>query len=523
MLNEYKQDSLRDLITKCRSANNSSLILNKALNDIKKEISNNDKDIKIHAVLKLIFFYLNNYDIKWAAINTMDIITTCGIKGKRVGYTLAQMQFKNNPDWILMLPNLIRKDLQSTNNTVISMSLDLVNSIINPTFAIEVTKDLEKLLNLNNLIIRKKLVISLTKAAELLLKNKINENFWDDLIIKLITILNPKKDKEKDLPSGLQICIISSIQKICKNYPEKVIPVFMDLMSYFTRCEINWNIIKIIDIFGDFLKTEPRLAKKKEFIKLISDKLALTKSKSVEIQLVKLVITNYDSVESLSLSNKNNNNTNSNLNLNSIAVELFQNCEERLKNLLMFNDNNLVLISLRILKELFKKNKIISSNYLNDVLKILDNSNCRSIQDECLEIIFICVGKENYKIITEKLLSLLNNLGEKGIITIINIGTFDSYSRMEKKEDFNWFIEILFNIGKNEFIKNELDYENNNNKDVDSSYLDKDNNKENCEMKIAFILRDLSQRIESLREIIIEKSLELLGVLFAKIKSNQGI
>lgn len=509
MLNEYKQDSLRDLITKSRSANNSSQVLNRALNEIKKEITSNDKNIKIHAVLKLIFFYLNNYDIKWAAINTMDIITTCAIKGKRVGYIIAQMQFKNNPDWIMMLPNLIRKDLQSTNNTVISMSLDLVNSIITPTLAMEISKDLEKLLNLNNLIVRKKLVISLTKAAELMIKNKINEEFWDDLIIKLITILNPKKEKEKDLSSGLQICIVSSIQKICKIHPEKVMPVFMDLMSYFTRCEINWNIIKLIDIFADFLKTEPRLAKKKEFIKLISDKLALTKSKSVEIQLVKLVITNYDSMDSV----KNNSG-----NMNSIAVELFQNCEERLKNLLMFNDNNLVLISLRILKELFKKNKIISSNYLNDVMKILENSSCRSIQDECLEIVFLCVGKENYKLIIEKLMSMLNNLGSKGIITILDIGTFDSYSRMEKKEDFNWFIEILFDIGKKEFIRNEFG----NVESINDNENNNENYKENSEMKIAYILRDLSQRIESLRDIIVEKTLELLNVLFAKIKSNQG-
>ena len=83
-----------------------------------------------------------------------------------------------------------------------------------------------------------------------------------------------------------------------------------------------------------------------EFIKIISEQLSKTKSKSVEVQLVKLVISNFD------------------VSTNPTASELFQNCEERLKNLLFFNDNNLVIISLRILKDLFKINKLLSQNYL---------------------------------------------------------------------------------------------------------------------------------------------------------------
>ena len=96
MLNEYKQESLRELITRSRSFSNLSTVINKSLNDIKKELTNPDKNIKVHALLKLLFFYLNNNDIKWANLSSMEIITTCGLKGKRVGYLIAQLQFKNN-------------------------------------------------------------------------------------------------------------------------------------------------------------------------------------------------------------------------------------------------------------------------------------------------------------------------------------------------------------------------------------------------------------------------------------------
>ncbi len=503
MLNEYKQESLRDLITRSRNSNNISVIINSALNTIKKEMQSSDKNTKTHAVLKLMFLYLNNHNIKWAILNTMEVITTCGIKGKRIGYLLAQFQFKNNQEWIFMLPNLIRKDLQSNNNNVISMSLDLVNSIMNPQMANEICKDLEKLLNLNNSNIRKKLVISLTKAAEMLLKSKINENFWDDFLVKMITLLNNHQNTSNS--NTILICVISCIQKVCKSFPQKTITIFIELMNYFSKCEVNWNIIKIIDIFSDLLKFEPRLAKKREFVKLISDKLAVTTSKSVEIQLVKLVINNYDSNINNNLQNISNN----------TSSELFFNCEERLKCLLYFNDNNLVLVALRILRDFFNKNRVISNNYLNDLIKIVENSNCKTLQEECLDIIYLCVTKQNYKAIVEKLLNIIIVLGNKAINTILNICIFDNYSRLETKEDFIWFLNILFDLGKNEFLKNELkdSLENVNNNSSNS----------NEEMKISHTIRDISQRIIILREYILHKSLDISIFLFSNIKSNEII
>lgn len=518
MLNEYKQESLRDLITRSITSNNISKVTNSALSAIKKELQSSDKNTKKHAVLKLLFFHLQNFDIKWANLNTMEIITTCGIKGKRIGYLLAQLQFKSNHDWILMLPNLLRKDLLSKDACVATLALDLVNHVMTAGFASEVCKDLEKLLNLNNLQIRKKLVIALTKAAESMLKANLNVEFWDDLLIKLVSLLNSLA-KEKEPSAGLAICIISCVQKVCKTYPQKTLPVFLELMNYFSKCEINWNIIKLIDVFADLLKLEPRLAKKKEFVKLISDKLALTRSKSVEIQLVKLVITNYDS----------GSNNPSGPSGNAIS-ELFANCEERLKNLLKFVDNNLVLVALRILKDLFKKNKVLSRNYLNDVIKILENCECRSIQAECLDIIYLCVDKSNYKEIVAKLLGVVPTLGCKAISTVLNVCTHESYSRLEKKEDFVWFLNILFDLGKNEFVKNEIENfngsggnngnsDNFNNGNCGANGNSNGKSEENDEMRIAYVLRDVAQRIESLREIVMQSSLDLAISLFAKLKS----
>lgn len=479
MLNEFKQqETLKELIEKSRKANNLSSVVNKALNEIKKELISSDRNVKINAIQKLIFLELNNFDIKWASFHTMEILATCGPQGKRFGYTIGQLQYKNNKEFLQLIPNLIKKDLKSQNLNFINYSLNFVNNVMDVTIANELCFDLEKLFNLNNHLIRKKLIISLAAACEKFLKHSTSMNtYWDNLIIKYIAILN----NTKELSNGVAICIISSIQRICKNYPERCITVFVELMNYFTRCEINWNFIKIIDIFGIFFSYEPKFTRKKEFIKILSEQLAKTKSKSVEVQLVKLILTHFE------------------YKTNPTATELFQNCEERLKNLLLINDCNLVVISLRICKDLIKKKKLAVSNYLDDIKKILDsNSNSNGnfhIQKECLEIINLCVSNDNYKQIVDYLFGLKETLGTNVILTILDICNFDTYSRLQSKENFLWYLEILFSMAESQFTKK-------------------------SELKVAYTIRDIAQRIESLRELVSEKSFKLICDLIDRIKES---
>lgn len=472
MLNEYRQETLQDIIQKSRQSRSISSFLNKSLNDIKKELSNSDKTIKVNALLKLLFLYLNQNDIKWASFNTLEILATCGTQGKRYGYLIAQIQFKNNSECIQLLPNLIRKDLQSQNNTIISNCLSLVNNLINYNLAVDITKDVEKLLNINNNLIRKKIIIALTKASELFLKADNKNKFWDDFMIKLISLLS-----NKSIQNGVAICLISSFQKMSRQFPEKCITVLPTLLEYFMSCNINWCLIKIIDIFATFFTYEPKLARKEKIIKIIAQKLSQTTSKSVEVQMVKLVITNLDKQDH-----------------NSVSMELFQNCEERLRNLLFFPDSNLVILSLRILKDLFNKNKLISENYLSDILKILDTGSNTLIHLECLEILILCSNKSNFKNIIDHLIQVKDKLKPKVITSIIEICSLDHYSRMETKDDFIWFINILFQMVSDEFMSE-------------------------SELLIGYTIRDIAQRIEELRNYIANKSITVIKSLITRLST----
>ena len=157
MLKQFKQDHLQDLIKKYRqSTSNHNSLMTKALNDIKKELNDSDKEVKVFALQKLIFFYLNYYDIQWASFSTLEILTTCGEKGKLNGYLIGSLQFKNNKDFLQLIPNQLRADLKKDNSINMNCALNFINSVMDFSLANELLKDIESLLNLNINNVRKK-------------------------------------------------------------------------------------------------------------------------------------------------------------------------------------------------------------------------------------------------------------------------------------------------------------------------------------------------------------------------------
>ena len=468
MLKQFKQDKLHDLIKKYRQeTSNPNSLMTKALNDIKKELSDSDKEIKINALQKLIFLYLNYYDIQWASFSTLEILSTCGDKGKINAYLIGSLQFKNNKDFLQLIPNQIRSDLKKDNSINMNCALNFINSVMDYSIASELLKDIESILNLNINNVRKKVIIALTLCCEKFAKNN-DFNYWDEYLIKLVSIL-----EMENISNGIQICIISSIQRICKISPEHTITGFVGLMNYFNKCEINWNLIKIIDIFGMLFKFQPKFTKKKEFIKILSEQIIKTKSKSVEGELVKLIITNFN-VE---------NNPNSS--------ELVNAAEERLKLLLFHKDSNLLVLSLKMLNSNLNK-----KNYLDDIFKIIENHNKnKQICIECINILKTITDNDNYVEIIEKIFTLTNFIDKESSDAIIEICSKNNYEILnENKDNLIWFIDILFKIGNNQYKKGISNIK----KSIET------------EKKISNVLRDLSQRIESLRNDMIEKSLSNL-------------
>ena len=486
MLSEYKQDSLRDLIKKyLQSSSHRNSFMSKAINEIKTELFKSDKDVKIHALLKLLFLYINNYDIKWASFNSLEIMSTCGVKGKLYAYLLSEIQFKNNSDFIQLVPNQIRSELKKSNLNSINSALNCANAIMDISLASEMLNDFEGLLTLNNILIRKKAIVALTLSCEQFAIKNNNFDYWENFSIKLISLLSMK-----DIPTGVSICIISSIQRMCKISPGNCMTIFVELMNYFTKCETNWNLIKIIDIFDMLFKHQPKFTRKKEFIKILSEQLVKTKSRSVEEELVRLIITNFD------------------VSTNPHAAELISSSEERLKSLLYSNDNNLLILSLKIIHNVKKKEK-----YIEDIFKIIENNrDNKQILKETVDILKSIANKDNYTKIVEVINSLSLIIDKHAIESVIFICTKNNYGLIsDSKENFIWFANMLFDIGYRQFV-NDIDNHHKNN---------------SLQKTISDVIRDMAQRVEMLRKDICEMSVvymqKSIGYLKEKKKDTKVI
>ena len=114
---------------------------------------------------------------------------------------------------------------------------------------------------------------------------------------------------------------------------------------------------------------------------------------------------------------------------------------------------------------------------------------------ECINILITITDNENYVDIIEKIFPLTDLIDKESTDAIIKICSNNNYEILNgNKDNLIWFIDILFKIGNNQYKKGISNIK----KDIET------------EKKIANVLRDLSQRIESLRNEMSEKSLNNL-------------
>ena len=534
MLSEFWQESYRNVVMKSKTTSNIRSFCNKVLSDVKKELNDTDPNVKTHALMKLLFLHVQGYDIKWASKITLDVISTCGSFGKRIGYMIGQLQLKNDKIYLQLIPNMIKKEFQlkKENTCSISLALSFLNTVLNQDLSLTLVSELEKLLNVNNNQIRKKLIITLTKM-NILINNK-------QRIEEYLLVLAKMLEKNEELSQGSIISIISSIQQISHLYPELAINIFIPIWNYFKKLENNnWCLIKIIDIFNCLSqKARKDLLQSAQIVNHFGQLFKTKISKSVSTQLTKLLILNLEQEK---------------------YPELFAICEEKLISLINFDDINLVLIALRMLNKLFSEGKLskTSKKYLDQVIKLIDKGQTERVKEyerlnslkkkgenlskyelmslylygdkvheECLKIIKFSVDKQNFKLVCEKILesiglhgenrcqenellielegtkkySMINlpssvlNLIDKTttIQTFLDIVSANKYDVLNSDlKNFEWFVDKLFLIAEDQFEKK-------------------------IENKVAFILRDLCLRIKSIRKLILNKAQDLLTKLLNK-------
>lgn len=411
MLTSFFQDSLKDIVIKSRSSSSKKDFMKELKNSIQLELSSTDKIIKSKAISKLFFLIMNFSSTDFAIINTLEVITTCGTIGKRYGYSILPLQIKENSEFLQLIPNVIFKEISNCENmTHLSLCLSCIGSLIFIRSSHEkhpavfdmrsLYEKIEKLLNINDFTIRKKVIVVLTRIVLYLNQN---ESIHEDLIQSLILSFGKILESSNTLSQGLIISIISSIEILCwscegnkiskngnlyKGNDSSTKLIFLPLWNFFKSTTINWVIIKSLHIFQFLSITSiPKLFKSKEIINHLGQMLKKQLSKSVEVEIIKILLVNLDIL---------------------LFTDLYVKCEESLRLFFKYNDSNLIIITIKIIKSMIINGRFINESLLEDLFVLLNEYNIQErIYEEIIDVLCMIVDlnfqQERFKFIYQKI------------------------------------------------------------------------------------------------------------------------
>ncbi|KAG8971343.1 AP-3 complex subunit delta [Tulasnella sp. 425] len=193
----YERD-LQDLVRGLRSdaaKKNEAKFIAEVVDEIRKEISSKDMDIKGGAVCKLTYLDMLGYDMSWASFHVVEVMSSPYLHLKTGGYLAAAQSFDENTDVLMLTTNLLKKDMASGSHPEISAALNCLAHILTPELARDLALDIVPMLNHSRPLIRKRAILVLYKM--MLLDSdaldrgfgKLREKLEDPDVVKYIALL----------------------------------------------------------------------------------------------------------------------------------------------------------------------------------------------------------------------------------------------------------------------------------------------------------------------------------------------
>ncbi|KAG9047015.1 AP-3 complex subunit delta [Tulasnella sp. UAMH 9824] len=193
----YERD-LQALVRGLRSdaaKKNEAKFIAEVVDEIRKEITSKDMDIKGGAVCKLTYLDMLGYDMSWASFHVVEVMSSPHFHLKTGGYLAAAQSFDENTDVLMLTTNLLKKDMASGSHPEISAALNCLAHILTPELARDLALDIIPMLNHSRPLIRKRAILVLYKMmlldSDALDRgfNKLREKLEDPDVVKYIALL----------------------------------------------------------------------------------------------------------------------------------------------------------------------------------------------------------------------------------------------------------------------------------------------------------------------------------------------
>ncbi|XP_038048656.1 AP-3 complex subunit delta-1-like isoform X1 [Patiria miniata] len=416
--------NLQDLVRGIRNNKDSEAkYIASCIDDIKQELRQENIAVKANAVAKLYYLEMLGYDISWAAFNIIEVMSSSKFTFKRIGYLAASQSFHEGTDVLMLTTNMIRKDINSTNQYDASVAMNGLACFTSPDLARDLANDLMSLMASTKPYIRKKAVLLMYK-----------------IFLKFPEALRPAfprlKDKLEDPDPGVQSAAVNVICELARKNPKNYLslaPLFFKLMTSSTN---NWMLIKIIKLFGALTPLEPRLGKK--LLEPLTNLIHSTSAMSLLYECINTVISVLISLSS-------------GMPDHSASIQL---CVQKLCILIEDTDQNLKYLGLLAMGKILKTHPKSVQSHKDLILDCLDDKD-ESIRLRALDLLYGMVSKKNLMEIVKKLMIHVDRAEgsqyrDELLAKIIQICSQNNYQYII---NFEWYVSILVELTKIEGTK----------------------------------------------------------------------
>lgn len=409
--------NLTDLVRGIRNnKENEAKFISQCIEEIKLELRQDNINVKCNAVAKLTYIQMLGYDISWAGFNIIEVMSSSKFTCKRIGYLAASQCFHADSELLMLTTNMIRKDLNSTNQYDAGVALSGLSCFISTDLSRDLSNDIMILMSSTKPYLRMKGVLMMYKV-----------------FLRYPEALRPAfpklKEKLEDPDPGVQSAAVNVICELARKNPKNYLslaPIFFKLMTTSTN---NWMLIKIIKLFGALTPLEPRLGKK--LIEPLTNLIHSTSAMSLLYECINTVIAVLISISS-GMPN------------HSASIQL---CVQKLRILIEDTDQNLKYLGLLAMSKILKTHPKSVQAHKDLILACLDDKD-ESIRLRALDLLYGMVSKKNLMEIVKRLLGHMeraegSTYRDELLFKVIEICSQSSYQYVT---NFEWYLTVLVEL-----------------------------------------------------------------------------
>mmetsp|Transcript_13952 Transcript_13952/g.52327 ORF Transcript_13952/g.52327 Transcript_13952/m.52327 type:complete len:625 (+) Transcript_13952:204-2078(+) len=405
------QKSLRDIITGIRANKDRQKdYMNKCLQDIRAEVISPDIRTKAVAIEKATYLHSLGFNMTWASFHVVELMSCTNVKYKRVGYLAATQSFGDDTDVVLLIPNLLKKDLASPNPAEAALAISCLGNIVTPELSQTLVADVYSLLNNHKPELRRRACLCLYKCF-LRYPEALRPSF-----ARLTECL------EDDDQTVVQAAV-TVLAELAMHNPKTYLPLAPKFYKLLTTSSSNWMTIKLVKVFGALTPLEPRLAKK--LVGPLSEILETTSAKSLLYECIRTVVAGMTSQE-----------------------KIVRQAVDKLKDMLEDNDPNIKYLALHALTFLLESHPRIVAEHKGNIFACVDHEDS-NIQYCALKIVRGLVTKKTLMDTTAHLMGAMGKADQRFrdelVWSVIHVCMNDRYALVT---DFVWYLTVLADLTK---------------------------------------------------------------------------